>query len=168
MKQKETPETEEGLEGLMIRVLPLTIAERLNFYHQDHLLNGWDELSPEQQAAFTAQLESVDFDQLANVLDQQKISLAVENETVAQRAQRARPPSSLVRLPRSKEDLARHRAAAEHGERLLRDGKVGAILVAGGQGTRLGYDHPKGMFPLGPVSDASLFQMLCEQLLARS
>ena len=45
-------------------------------------------------------------------------------------------------------------------------GKVGAILVAGGQGTRLGWPHPKGTFPVGPVSNASLFQILFERLVA--
>ena len=49
----------------------------------------------------------------------------------------------------------------------MRSGKVGAILVAGGQGTRLGFDKPKGMFPVGPVSGATLFQILAGQLKAR-
>ncbi len=152
----------------MIRILPLTIAERLDFYHQDHLLEGWDDLSPPQQAAFAAQLESVDFDQLTDLIAQQKSHHSTENETPAQRAYRARSPRSLVRLPRTVAEQAEWKAAEQRGEELLRAGRVGAILVAGGQGTRLGYDHPKGMYPLGPVSNAPLFQLLCEQLLARS
>ncbi len=152
----------------MIRILPLTIAERLNFYHQDHLLAGWEVLRPEQQAALAAQLETVDFDQLANLLDQYKSNQTAGVETPAQRAQRALPPGSLVRLPQTAADQARWDAATQRGEQLLRAGKVGAILVAGGQGSRLGFEHPKGMFPVGPVSKASLFQLLCEQLLARS
>lgn len=40
------------------------------------------------------------------------------------------------------------------------------LLVAGGQGTRLGFDLPKGMFPIGPVSGRSLFQMLADRLSA--
>ncbi len=40
------------------------------------------------------------------------------------------------------------------------------MLVAGGQGTRLGFDHPKGMFPIGPVSGRSLFQIHIEKILA--
>ena len=83
----------------MIRILPLTIAERLDFYHQDHLLTGWDELSPAQQATFAAQLESVDFDQLTDLISQQKSHQSSTEETPAQRAYRAKPPSSLVRLP---------------------------------------------------------------------
>ncbi len=42
------------------------------------------------------------------------------------------------------------------------------LLVAGGQGTRLGFDLPKGMFPIGPVSGRTLFQMLCDRLIAMS
>ena len=40
------------------------------------------------------------------------------------------------------------------------------VLVAGGQGTRLGFDHPKGLYPIGPVSGCSLLQILCEKVLA--
>ena len=58
-------------------------------------------------------------------------------------------------------DQARDRGAAA-----LRDGKVAAILVAGGQGSRLGFEHPKGMFPIGPVSGHSLFQILIERVVA--
>ena len=152
----------------MIRILPLTIAERLDFYHQDHLLQGWDALSPQQQAALALQLETVDFNQLADLLVQLKSHHSTTAETPAQRAGRAQPPRSLIRLPRTAAEHAQWQAAEQRGEELLGAGQVGAILVAGGQGTRLGYDHPKGMYPLGPVSHVPLFQLLCEQLLARS
>lgn len=45
---------------------------------------------------------------------------------------------------------------------------MGAILVAGGQGTRLGFDKPKGMYQIGAVSRATLFETLAKQVLARS
>ena len=51
---------------------------------------------------------------------------------------------------------------------MLAAGKVGIILVAGGQGSRLGFHHPKGMFPVAPVSHHTLFQLLIEQAVARS
>jgi UDP-N-acetylglucosamine/UDP-N-acetylgalactosamine diphosphorylase len=51
-------------------------------------------------------------------------------------------------------------------ESLLAAGKLGAVLVAGGQGTRLGFDHPKGMYRVGPVSHRSLFEMHVDQLRA--
>ena len=52
------------------------------------------------------------------------------------------------------------------GAEALAAGKVAALLVAGGQGTRLGFDHPKGLYRIGPVSQASLFQILMEKMLA--
>lgn len=54
------------------------------------------------------------------------------------------------------------------GESLLRDGKVAVLTVAGGQGTRLGFDGPKGCFPAGPVTQKSLFHIFAEQVLAAS
>ena len=56
--------------------------------------------------------------------------------------------------------------AQARGEQLLRDGKVAAFLVAGGQGTRLGYDGPKGEYPVTPIKNKPLFQVFAEQLLA--
>ncbi|NUN16552.1 MAG: UTP--glucose-1-phosphate uridylyltransferase [Myxococcales bacterium] len=56
--------------------------------------------------------------------------------------------------------------AREVGEAMLARGEVACILVAGGQGTRLGWSGPKGTFPIGPVSDRSLFQLFAESILA--
>jgi UDP-N-acetylglucosamine/UDP-N-acetylgalactosamine diphosphorylase len=58
--------------------------------------------------------------------------------------------------------------AKRRGFELLKQGKIGAFLVAGGQGTRLGYDGPKGEFPITPVKNKPLFQVFAEQLLAHS
>ena len=56
----------------------------------------------------------------------------------------------------------------ETGEESLRRGEVAALIVAGGQGSRLGFDKPKGMYPVGPVSGSSLFQIHAEKVLALS
>ena len=58
--------------------------------------------------------------------------------------------------------------ACKRGEELLRAGKVAAFLVAGGQGTRLGYDGPKGEFPITPIKNKPLFQVFAEQVRAYS
>ena len=56
--------------------------------------------------------------------------------------------------------------AKKRAEAALRAGQVGTILVAGGQGTRLGFDHPKGMYAIGPVSPRTLFQIHVEKIVA--
>ncbi|MBU0616295.1 MAG: UTP--glucose-1-phosphate uridylyltransferase, partial [Planctomycetes bacterium] len=59
----------------------------------------------------------------------------------------------------------RYRVAREVGAAAIRAGKLAAFTVAGGQGTRLGYDGPKGAFEISPVRSACLFQLFAEQLL---
>ena len=56
----------------------------------------------------------------------------------------------------------------EPGLELLRNGKVGCLIVAGGQGSRLGFDGPKGMFPITPIKKKTLFQVFSEKVLAAS
>jgi UDP-N-acetylglucosamine/UDP-N-acetylgalactosamine diphosphorylase len=52
------------------------------------------------------------------------------------------------------------------GEELIRRGSTAFLTVAGGQGSRLGWEGPKGCFPISPIRGASLFQILAEKLLA--
>ena len=82
-------------------------------------------------------------------------------------ARRASPPPAF-RLGQPNERGITTDQAHQRGQQALAAGQVGVILVAGGQGTRLGSDQPKGMFPVGPVSGASLFQILIEKIIARS
>lgn len=66
-------------------------------------------------------------------------------------------PDDFIGLPGSDEDHAREREAREAGQRMLRDGRVAAVLLAGGQGSRLGFDGPKGAFPFTPITGRMLF-----------
>ena len=66
-------------------------------------------------------------------------------------------PEDVIRLPRSEADRERERAAAAAGAEALAGGRVAAVLLAGGQGTRLGFDGPKGAFPFAPITGRSLF-----------
>lgn len=54
------------------------------------------------------------------------------------------------------------------GKNLLKEGKVGSIALAGGHGSRLGYEAPKGCFPISPVHKKSLYQLLAERTLKAS
>ncbi|HTI52304.1 MAG TPA: UDPGP type 1 family protein [Planctomycetaceae bacterium] len=141
------------------------LADRLRPYSQDHALRWWSELNTERQRELAAQLEALDLDWLRR---QQNPAPGQTEEPAAEKAQRARPPSDLVRLPASAADREAWAQARETGRELLKAGRVGAILVAGGEATRLGYEYPKGMYPIGVVSNKTLFELLAEQLRARA
>ena len=71
-------------------------------------------------------------------------------------------------LPEHGGDAAAWARARAVGEEALRAGRVAAFTVAGGQGTRLGYDGPKGTFPVTPVKRKPLFQVFAEKIRPRA
>jgi UDP-N-acetylglucosamine/UDP-N-acetylgalactosamine diphosphorylase len=76
-------------------------------------------------------------------------------------------PAPYTALPANGGDQAQWDAAVEAGSAAITAGRVAAFTVAGGQGTRLGYDGPKGTYPVTPVSQKTLFQVFAEKI-ARS
>lgn len=135
---------------------------RLTAIGQEQVLRFWDELDEAGRARLRAQLEALDLetiDELADryVRDKEPLVLPTGLE----------PVDAYPRKPGERfRDL--YADAARRGRELLREGRVAAFLVAGGQGTRLGYDGPKGEFPVTPVRRKPLFQVFAEQLRARA
>ena len=132
------------------------LSELVARYGQQHLLAHWNKLSVAEQQSLEEQIRAVDFEQLAKLRTGESKSV-----DWSQAAARAKSPPA-VRL----HEASRHaKEAIAAGERALRAGQVGAVLVAGGQGTRLGFDHPKGMYPIGPLSKNSSFLIIKKLLL---
>ena len=75
-------------------------------------------------------------------------------------------PAPYVSHPKNGGEATLWKEAIALGEDALRSGRVAAFTVAGGQGTRLGYDGPKGTFPVAPVSGNTLFQIFAHKLRA--
>jgi len=73
----------------------------------------------------------------------------------------------VVSVPETEAEAGRWAEARRAGEEALRSGRVGAFLAAGGQGARLGFEGPKGTFPIGPVTGRTLFHLYAEAILAR-
>ena len=135
---------------------PPDLVHRLRLHGQDHVLTGWDALSPAERVAFVGQLAGVNLTELDGLYKRKG-----EPHTVLP------PRDRIAPLPVEAADAIPASAVAA-GEDALRNGQVAALVVAGGQGSRLGFDKPKGMFPVGPVSGASLFQVHAEKVLALS
>jgi UDP-N-acetylglucosamine/UDP-N-acetylgalactosamine diphosphorylase len=128
---------------------------------QEHVLAFWDELNADQRERLTAQVRLLNLKKIDELFRG-----ASSPENWAELARRAISPPA-IRL-HDRQQVSSAEQAQSHGQQALEAGHVGVILVAGGQGTRLGFDHPKGMFSIGPVSGASLFQILLEKIVARS
>ena len=126
---------------------------------QDHVLRFWQELDPQQQSKLAAQIQSLDLDQLSRLIAGED-----EKPDFAAMAARATSPPAVL-ADGSGTDWSIQQAR-QRGESALAAGEVGAVLVAGGQGTRLGFAQPKGMFQIGPVSDRTLFQIFADRLRA--
>jgi len=77
-------------------------------------------------------------------------------------------PSDVIGIPRDVQEKRMAGQARSGGESLLREGKVAVLIVAGGQGSRLGFEGPKGTYPLSPVRNKTLFQLFAEQVNALS
>ncbi|MCE9552715.1 MAG: UDPGP type 1 family protein [Planctomycetes bacterium] len=124
---------------------------------QQHLLRFWDKLNPVQQQELGEEIRRLDI----GVLTAARSGAGQDATHDLSRA--VIPPAIRLQQP----DRETWAQSAQHlGAEALSAGKVGCLLVAGGQGSRLGFDHPKGMFSIGPVSGASLFQILLEKIVA--
>ncbi len=134
-----------------------TLEARLARYGQGHLLQFWDELDEAGRGRLAEQIAELDLDQLS-----QLIAGEDPKPDFAALAASAEPPPA-VRADGSGAAWSVAEATAR-GEAALAAGKVAAVLVAGGQGTRLGFDQPKGMFPIGPVSGRTLFEIFAARL----
>ena len=138
------------------------IAE-LKRYQQSHLIAFWNTLNPTERKTLESQLRSIDFAQVERLRKGHD-----ESPDWAALSARAEPPPS-IRLPESASDMAyfeQREEAIALGNQALRSSKLAMILVAGGQGTRLGFNLPKGMFRIGPLSNRTLFEMHVDRLRA--
>ena len=137
------------------------LAERLDRHGQGHLLRWWTELDAAARERLTAEIEAIDLDEI----DRLNQELVFKEPTAAPAIDRVRPVE-VVRLPATDAERTSRRRASEIGEAMIAAGEVAVVLVAGGQGTRLGFDGPKGTYPIGPVSASSLFQIHAEKIVA--
>lgn len=129
-------------------------------HNQTQLLRFWDELSGDARQRLARQILDIDWHRLDNLI--RNYVLQAPETNVPDDIQ---PAPYYALNPAGDEAATQYRQARKTGETLLQDGKVAGFTVAGGQGTRLGYDGPKGSFPISPVRGKSLFQLFAESLL---
>ncbi|MGN0365591.1 MAG: UTP--glucose-1-phosphate uridylyltransferase [Suilimivivens sp.] len=118
---------------------------------QEHILSCYEELSEEQKEMLLEQIDTTDFS-ILNSLKNQKEENAKGEIT----------PLAAMQLSEIKGKEAEFKTI---GIETIKKGKVGAVLLAGGMGTRLGSDDPKGMYNIGITKQVYIFQRLIENLM---
>jgi UDP-N-acetylglucosamine/UDP-N-acetylgalactosamine diphosphorylase len=127
------------------------LEKTLAAHGQEHLLAGLRELAPDKRDRFLERLAQIDWEELRQPAE------PPAPEDVR--------PAAVVTL----DERARRRdELAAAGEDAYRRGAVAVLVVAGGQGTRLGFEGPKGMFPIGPHSRKSIYQLQAEKVASVS
>jgi len=124
--------------------------EKLTKYKQNHLLNFENELTEQEKYILHKQIENLDFSYL-NELNKNKTQSNVEITPIK--------GLSIAEIENNKEEFEKI------GLQVLNRQEVGVLLLAGGMGTRLGYDHPKGMFNIGKTKTLYLFDIIIKNTL---
>lgn len=138
-----------------------TARRQLAAVGQDSLLRFWDELDAASREYLLGQIEELDLDFLREIHNSGWPPAEEHHEDLT-----ALQPMPHIPLPATPAGEQEWEAARQSGEALLRDGAIAVLVVAGGQGTRLGYPGPKGKFVVGPVSSRTLFQYHVEKIRA--
>ena len=127
------------------------VADVLAAHGQEHLLAGVDELEPAQRERFLARLAEVDWEELARPAEPPPL----------QRVGASRVITLAERAERSDELFTA-------GEEAYRSARVAVLIVAGGQGTRLGFPGPKGLYPIGERSGRTIYELHAEKVATLS
>lgn len=124
------------------------ISEILNMLNQEHIVRHMQQLTDTERLKMLAHIDTLD--------------LSVLDEDDAEEQRGSFEPLYATTL----NDIAQKiDHFTEIGLQAIREGKVGAVLLAGGQGSRLGFEHPKGMFNIGVDRDLYIFECLINNLM---
>lgn len=133
------------------------IVEKVYNAKQEHVFKYWEKLSKKEQKELIDSISDVDFKQAEQRFKELKNKTEQKNKL---------EPARIIPSPKTSEQERYRIKALNIGRGYLRKGKVAAFLVAGGQGTRLGFDGPKGCFKISPVKKKTLFQIFAEKIIA--
>ena len=126
-------------------------------FGQAHVFRFWDELATPARERLLDDIAQVDFP-----LMERLVKTWIKETPPAETFRQIDPVPCIPVVDPARPDAQEALAA---GEAALRAGRVGLFLVAGGQGTRLGFDGPKGSYPIGGLTGKSLFQYHAEKIL---
>ena len=138
------------------------LQSKLSDHGQEQLLDFWDKLSDDEKLHFEKELQKIDFDYVNTIFDRANLQLKQDQEKKDELMQ-ALPDDVFARLSDTNETEIG--SWYEEGLKQVSEGKVAVLLLAGGQGTRLGVSYPKGMYDVRLPSTKTLYQLQAERIL---
>jgi len=139
------------------------VEKLLKKHNQSHLLAFWKQLNTDQKNSLLAQIHALDFSKIDDW-----VADFVKNPDSTVIKGDFSPAPYYHCDPIDSANQQKYAKAGDLGKELISAGKVAAFVVAGGQGTRLGFDGPKGNFPISPVKNKTLFHIFAESIAAAS
>ena len=136
---------------------------KLQAIDQQQILRYYDNLTPQQKETLLIEASDLDFGKIPVWVQKY-----VKNEDFLKIPEDFKPAPSYPPKPNTSEKAEKYAKAVCLGEDLIRNGRVAGFVVAGGQGTRLGFDGPKGNYPISPIKNKTLFRIFAENLAATS
>ena len=133
-------------------------------YEQHDIIEYYKGLAAHEETLFLKNLEGLDLKLVFELY--KKFSLG--NCAPFGEKATAIKPAPIIAVPETDKEKEQEQNARRAGEALLKDGKVAVLIVAGGQGSRLGFEGPKGIYRISPIQQKSLFQLFAEQIKALS
>jgi UDP-N-acetylglucosamine/UDP-N-acetylgalactosamine diphosphorylase len=137
------------------------VKQLLEKYNQSHLLTFWSQLNEKQKHNLLTQIEQLEFDRV-----EENINRYIKNPASSGLPKKVSAAPAYPAMPQTAQQKEKYEKAKKLGVELISGGKVAAFVVAGGQGTRLGFDGPKGDFAVSPVKNKTLFRLSAEQIAA--
>lgn len=135
---------------------------QLKANNQDHIIDHIHRLSPDKKSKFFQNSSNLDL----NLVFRLHKEFSSKKNTSFPSA--IIQPPQIITLPRTADEQQSCNDAKRIGEALITHQKVAILVVAGGQGVRLGHNKPKGTLPISPIIKKTLFQLLSEQVKALS
>ncbi len=137
------------------------IVEKVFSHKQEHVFRWWNDLTINEQKNLLNQLRLTDFTLLQDFIEKHTKG----NKLISPEATTLEPPD-IIPIPQNDSQKALSDEAGEIGENAIEAGTVAVVTVAGGLGTRLGANRPKGMLPISPIMGKSIFQLHAEKIQA--
>lgn len=129
----------------------------LKKYGQEHLLNHYEKLDEVHQKKLLEEIEGIDFELIKSLYEHTKESKKTEKDEIT-------PIEYLDKFKLGE----KYKYYENIGKKSIQDGELAVVTMAGGQGTRLGHDGPKGTFDIGLISHKSLFELLADSIKAEA